>query len=482
MHRLTDLLVLSNDLLNRRKAARSNFEDFIRYVKGDKYSFTPFHTNLAGDINDFHYNRVIRMMLFAPPQHGKSDQSSRYYPAFELGKNPGKKLVLVCYAKVIAEGFSTDIQNIIASEPYRELFPDTLIDNVGCKKGTLKRNSYEFHTSEGGYLISVGVGGPLTSKTVDIAILDDLYKGPLDAYSPLYRQRVRDWYDKVLETRLHNDSKILLLYTRWHHEDLAGGLLHEEPDVWTQIKYEMVKTKECNNPKDLRELGEALWPERHSKEKAIRWQKMDPIGFESLGQQNPKPARGFLYKEFKEYNLEFVATLMKEGVVKSYTDTADSGSDHLATITFWEYKGKAYVKDIIYTKDAMEDTIPLWAEHTARNQVILSKIEYNNGGHPFKLYAEDKLKLIHKYTRCKIFGFHQTQNKLARILSQSAWVQENVIWPENWHLLWPEACHHLKNYLREGQNDHDDIEDCLTGVAEMVTGGSKKIKAGSSLY
>jgi len=274
-----------------------------------------------------------------------------------------------------------------------------------------------------------------------------------------------------------------MLYTRWHENDLAGNLLIRESSVWKVNSYEILKTARSKDERDTRKIGDALWPERHAKEKAERWRARDPVAFESLGQQNPKPAKGLMYPQgFKIYSRDLIRTLEEEGVVKSYTDTADTGSDYLATIIFWEYKNQAYIKDIIYTQEAMDVTIPLWAKKTAENSVLRAKIEYNNGGHPFKLYAEDKLKNLFHYRRCHIEGFHQRDNKQARILSQAAWIQENVFFPENWHLLWSEACLHLVNYRREGKNDHDDIEDCLTGVAEMITQGNNKIKAAHNPY
>ena len=453
-----------------RQEARSNFKDFILYVKND-YQVADFHNNLIKNIEHFNNSGSdSKQMIFVPPQHGKSELSSRLYPAFVLGKNPSAKIALLSYSKTIAEGFSNDVQKFIASEAYRELFPNTIIDGVGCKRGTYKRNSFEVHTSEGGYLISVGVGGPLTSKTVDIAIIDDLYKNHMEAWSATHRQKVEQWYWSVLETRLHNSSKILLLYTRWHELDLAGSLLKSEPELWKKTVYEMLKTKDCVNKDDHREIGEALWPEKHSKKKALRWKERDPASFAALGQQRPRPLKGLMYSNgFKVYNKEKLKQLEQLGVpVKSYTDTADTGSDYLATYIFYEWEDQAYIKDIIYTQDDMTITIPLWARKHYENSVNESKIEYNNGGHPFKIAAEDKLKKELKYSMCHIHGFHQTENKQARILTRSAWVQDNVFFPENWHIMWNELYESLTNYVKEGKNLHDDAEDALTGVAEMV--------------
>lgn len=140
-----------------------------------------------------------------------------------LGKDPTLKIAVICYNSTIARGFNKDVQDIIISSEYRALYPDTIINGVQeleakkklKEKGRqLEKNSYLFETSEGGYLISTGVNGSLTSKKVDILIMDDLYKGEMDAYSPVFRKRVIGFYNSVANTRLHNGSKQLILYTR----------------------------------------------------------------------------------------------------------------------------------------------------------------------------------------------------------------------------------------------------------------------------
>ena len=42
----------------------------------------------------------------------------------------------------------------------------------------------------------------------------------------------------------------------------------------------------------------------------------------------------------------------------------------------------------------------------------------------------------------------------------------NIYFPINWEDKWPEFAKHLKHYVRTGKNEHDDAEDCLTGVYE----------------
>ena len=71
-----------------------------------------------------------------------------------------------------------------------------------------------------GGLLSVGREGSLTGNRVDCFILDDLYKDAMEANSPLVRENCWDWYTSVVRTRMHNASSELIVFTRWHDEDL----------------------------------------------------------------------------------------------------------------------------------------------------------------------------------------------------------------------------------------------------------------------
>lgn len=205
------------------KESRKGLLNFTVETKKD-YIASEFHKNLASDLDEFIFNEeVTKKMVFAPPQHGKSELSTRRLPSMLLGINPKLKIAVICYNSTIARGFNKDVQDIIISNEYRALYPNTVINGVQefeakkklKEKGRqLEKNSYMFETTEGGYLISTGIGGTLTGKKIDILILDDLYKGEMDAYSPIFRKRVVGFYDSVANTRLHNGSKQLILYTR----------------------------------------------------------------------------------------------------------------------------------------------------------------------------------------------------------------------------------------------------------------------------
>jgi predicted phage terminase large subunit-like protein len=141
-----------------------------------------------------------------------------------------------------------------------------------------------------GFLKSVGVGGGLTGRAVDLAIIDDPVKDDKEAQSPTFRENVWQWYIKVLMTRLHNNSKQILIMTRWHEDDLAGRLLNPSlnPNYkdWKVIKLQALK-EENTHIDDLRNEGEPLWSQRHDIDKLKVLKSLSNDAFESLYQQNP---------------------------------------------------------------------------------------------------------------------------------------------------------------------------------------------------
>ena len=154
-----------------------------------------------------------------PPQHGKSEGSTRRLPSYVLGRKPDTKIAVVSYNAPKARKFNREIQRVIDSPEYHEIFPDTCLNssNVTTVAGAWLRNADEFEiVGRRGSVKTVGVGGPLTGEPVDMLIMDDIYKDAKSAWSPVVREAIEDWYDTVAETRLYNDSQQLIVFTRWH--------------------------------------------------------------------------------------------------------------------------------------------------------------------------------------------------------------------------------------------------------------------------
>lgn len=474
----------------QQEGARRHLLYFAQYIKPG-FRVTPFHRSYYRVLDKFAKGEIKNLIIQAPPQHGKSEGSSRMLPADILGLYPDKKIILASYAASIAADFNRDCQRIIDSEEYRSIFPDTVLNrsNVVTVATNYLRNSSVFEiVGHAGSFRVVGRGGSLTSKTADVIILDDLYKDSQEANSPIIRQGAWDWYTKVVRTRLHNDSQQLIVFTRWHPEDIIGRIVESEQVIeakywedlenvpagaWVLVNYEAIK-RSAPTELDDRAPGEALWPERHSLEKLEALRKLDPVGFECMQQGNPGSAESKLYQPFKTYiDKKDWGTYVRSGC---YIDVADEGDDYLASITYDIYRSEntawnehrkrwepiifALVTDIIYTDESTEVTAVTVPAQMNGAGTQKAWVESNNGGSQFE-------KTIKKKVRALTVPFYQGANKESRVVSNAPFVNYYIIMPFGWENRYPKAAAHISGFLRQfTANNHDDIEDALTGIYE----------------
>lgn len=383
-----------------RRYAKENLIDFIYYVK-PQYRANWHHEIIAQKVDFFiQSNEQNRLMLFVPPQHGKSEIASRCLPTYLLGRHPNTKIAACSYSIDLARSFNRDAQRIIDSKEYTEIFPKTKLNSkriAAATGGSYLRNTEEFEIvgHKGGYK-AVGVMGGLSGRTVDFAIIDDPVKDALEANSGVYRERVWDWYVNVLETRLHNKSKVILIMTRWHEDDLAGRLLDRQPEKWEVIKIPAIKEK-GGIPEDPREIGQALWPEKHSLEKLLDLRALSERTFTSLYQQNPTVKEGdkikrawFEYCHEKELPERLTWDLWIDG---AYTKNTANDPTGLMVAAYDERKRIMYVKHAV--SDHMElpallKFVPDYAELHGLSEKSRAYIEPKASGKSLKQMLNKK--------------------------------------------------------------------------------------------
>jgi predicted phage terminase large subunit-like protein len=278
--------------------AKKSFKHFIKISKPD-YSFNWHHLRLIEKLQDFADGKIKRLMVFMPPRHGKSELTSRRFPAWLLGRNPRAKIIATSYAAELASSFNRDVQRIIDEPKFRELFPETRLAGPSAKSGQswLRNNDIFEIVGHGGFYRCAGVGGAITGLGGDFLIVDDPFKNYEEAKSPTIRRKVFEWYTSTLYTRQEKEAGILLIQTRWHEDDLAGMLLQmqakggEFADQWEVINFPAIL--DYPNPDDPRKLGEALWPEKYdSRWMQITKTSLGSFQFSALYQQNPTPDEG----------------------------------------------------------------------------------------------------------------------------------------------------------------------------------------------
>lgn len=259
-----------------------------------------FHRLISDTVDDMIHGHLRRLIVSMPPRHGKSELISRRLPAFLLGHNPDTSLIASSYSADLASRNNRDVQRVIDGQRYRNLFPGTRLNDSNSRTvaGSYLRNSDMFEVvGHRGIYRSAGVGGGITGMGGQWLIIDDPVKNREEADSATYREATWDWYTSTMYTRQAPDARILLVMTRWHAEDLAGKLLalaeaEKGADQWRVLHLPAIAGTE-RAAYDIRQEGEALWPERFPLEDLARMRaSIGDYQFSALYQQQPRSGGG----------------------------------------------------------------------------------------------------------------------------------------------------------------------------------------------
>lgn len=369
--------------------APTSFSRFLGY-SNPKYELEWFHKEIADHCQMLLEGKIKNLMVFMPPQHGKSEIISRNFPAFAFGQNPDLKIVGSSYSADLAEQFSRAIQRTIDSREYHEIFPDTYLNGSDGRyvKNCIRNVDFFELVGHRGFYKAVGVGGALTGTPVDIAIIDDPVKDANEANSVTYRQRVWDWYNTVLTTRLHNHSRQLFIMTRWHEDDLAGRILKAEPNEWVVLSIPAICEQEHDGGKSDRHIGDALWPSHHSIEKLLKQKARAPREFSALYQQHPTIEGGNIVKRhwFKKISLTEFRSLRFNEPMHFYLDTAynkkKQGQDNDPSGIL----AACRIRNYIYIYNAMK----VWKEMPDLLRFLPDFMSANKASDESKLHVEPK--------------------------------------------------------------------------------------------
>lgn len=165
-----------------------------------------------------------RLTLSMPPQEGKSQRTSRRFPLWALTQNPDLRIAIASYEHNVARRWGRAIRDDITTHG------PTL--GLSVRADLSAQNEWQLEGHEGG-VYATGIGGALTGRPVDLLVIDDPVKDRAQADSKVYRDRAWDWWTEVGATRLSPGAQVVVIATRWHHEDLIGKLLAaEDGDLW----------------------------------------------------------------------------------------------------------------------------------------------------------------------------------------------------------------------------------------------------------
>ncbi len=265
-----------------------------RIVMGKKWK-DPKHLQLLDEkLVMLAKGEIKRLAVTMPPRHGKSLTCSQMFPAWFLGTNPDKKVIVCSYAATLAANFSGKVRDMLAEHGPK-------IFGIGVDEQNKARDDWRIARREGG-LRAAGVGGAITGLGSHLLLVDDPFSNQDEASSQTMRDKVFDWWQTTALTRLEPDGSVLIVHTRWNEDDLIGRLLQqtadgmdkeEKDEPWHLVNFPAIAEEDDALG---RKPGEALWPERFPID-VLKKRRAGtaPFHWSAIYQQRPSPDAGEVF-------------------------------------------------------------------------------------------------------------------------------------------------------------------------------------------
>jgi len=458
-------------------AGTLNYTQYFFYKQYNRtFVIGDHHRQICDALDRVLKGEIKRLIINVAPRYGKTEIAVKNFISKGLSINPASKYIHLSYSDDLALDNSEGVKDIVSLPAYKDLYPE-----VEIKKGSDSKKKW--YTTKGGGVYATSAGGQVTgfgagrvdedhedddldemmpNGDLDFAgalIIDDPIK-PDDADSDTVRSKVNNRFDSTIINRVNSrNTPIIIIMQRLHENDLCGHVLENYPGEWTVLSLPSIIMEEGQSMQE----GKALWEFKHTLNELLKMNEVNPINFGRQYMQNPQPREGLLYSPFRTYT---VIPASQRSIKKAYVDTADTGSDYLCSIGYVETDTAIFVLDVYYTQDAMETTEPETAKQVAMHELEFVRVESNNGGRGFARNVESQVRLLGN-TTARFEWFHQSDNKIVRIFTNAAKVNNLIYMPEGWDRKWPLFYKHVTTYSAKGKNAHDDAEDCLTGMVEF---------------
>ncbi len=319
---------------------RSDFRWFLQKSfatlnPGSKYAHNWHIDAMIYEVERCISGNTRRLIVNVPPRHLKSIVFSVVLPAWILGHDPTRRIICASYSEALAKKHSNDCRKLMEEKWYREAFPKARLSKE-------KNTELEFATTQTGFRLATSVGGTLTGRGGDYIIIDDPLK-PEEAASDTSRERVNEWFDSTLYSRLDDKLKgrIILVMQRLHLFDLVGHV--KQGDNWRHLSIPAiapVDEKIATGPRKFysRKEGDVLHPAREPLTVLKQLETMKgSVHFSAQYQQNPLPPGGEIVKkswfEFYDY-----APKRREGdlIVQSWDTASKAGElNSYSVCTTW---------------------------------------------------------------------------------------------------------------------------------------------------
>ena len=264
------------DELDARRKNKVAYDDLIAFCKRMMPDFIvgKHHRILADMLMDIERGTKDRACVNIPPRHGKSQLVSIFFPAWYLGRNPDKKVMMVSHTTDLAVDFGRKVRNLLGLQDYKDIFPTVQL-------ATDSKSAGRWNTNMGGEYYACGVGSALAGRGAHLLLVDDphseqdVINGNFSVFEKAY-----EWFTFGARTRLMPGGSVAIIQTRWHMDDLTGRVVkdmsqNEKSDQYDVVEFPAVIEVEDKDSGEL--IDKPLWPEFFDMEALERTKASMPL-------------------------------------------------------------------------------------------------------------------------------------------------------------------------------------------------------------
>lgn len=341
-------------VFTERQRARKGLEvrrDFTEWCRFAGFEPAEHHRIVIRELDRVARGEIDRLALFLPPGSAKSTYASILFPPWFMAQRPSHSIIAASHTAELAERFGRRVRNLLTEH--------SGILGVGVSQRSSAAGRWD--NNRGGEYFAAGVGGSITGRRADLAIIDDPIRSREDADSKLIRDKQWDWYKFDLLTRLKPNAGIVLIQTRWHSDDLAGRILAEEGDRWNIVSLPMEATS--NDDPLGRSLGEPLWPEWFNDQMRSDARR-DPRVWQSLYQQSPVAEEGSLFKREWVHVVDHLPPkdTMRFYGGSDYAVTSDGGDYTAHVVIGVDPENNLYLVDLWRKQASSDQWVDAWCD------------------------------------------------------------------------------------------------------------------------
>lgn len=342
------------------------------YNTGAHFTFKPFHNEAIKALERLaKYETTKNLILNLPVGFGKS-QIIEYFKSWCFARNKNLCFLYTSYSDKLIIKLSSEIMEIMQSEPYQALWSYTFKKEKKSKanwsiEGSVGRAGLTAG-SIGGTITGLDAGNPAVEGFCGALIIDDPMKAGDEIYETK-RDLVVEYFSRKLPSRLRrSDVPIILIMQRLHEEDLTGYIKHEGKfgsGLTPEQKKEWESDWDCITVQALVD-EKSIWEEKVSTKTLLKERDREPWFFYPQRQQAPNSN---FNTHFKGLQFEDDESKIFDGI--GHVDKSFGGEDSTAlTIVNQVYNeeldkneiimfGKKYDKHI----DDCIGEINFWCEH-----------------------------------------------------------------------------------------------------------------------